>query len=55
MHVIAAKTLRDYAARYVDASEWLLNFLERAEAGHWESIADIRRIYPYADAVLGSV
>jgi mRNA interferase HigB len=51
MHVIASKTLLGWAARNRDAEEWLLNFLDRAEAAKWMSIADIRRIYPHADAV----
>ena len=51
MHVIAAKAIRDYAREYKDASTWLLTFLERAEAALWTSIADVRRVYPHADAV----
>jgi len=51
MHVIAAKAIRDYAARYKDAANWLMTFLERAEAAKWANIADMRRVYPHADAV----
>ena len=51
MHVIAAKTIRDYATEYKDASSWLMTFLERAEAAKWTSIADVRRVYPHADAM----
>jgi mRNA interferase HigB len=28
-----------------------MTFLDRAEAAKWDSIADVRRIYPHADAV----
>ena len=51
MHVIAAKSIRDYAIQYPDASTWLMTFLERAEAARWSSVADVRRVYPHADAV----
>ena len=51
MHVIAAKAIREYAERYPDASGWLMAFLERAEAAEWDNIADLRRIFPHADAV----
>jgi mRNA interferase HigB len=51
MHVIAARAIRDYAIQYQDASTWLFTFLERAEAANWSSIADVRRVYPQADAV----
>jgi mRNA interferase HigB len=50
VHVIAAKTLRDYALKYKDPATWLMTFLERVEAAKWSSIADLRRIYPHADA-----
>ena len=39
---------------YKDASTWLMTFLERAEAARWASIADVRRVYPHADAVKAS-
>jgi mRNA interferase HigB len=51
MHVIAAKAILDYAKKYKDAESWLMTFLERAEAAKWTNIADVRRIYPHADAV----
>ena len=51
MHVIAAKAILDYATEHKDASPWLMTFLERAEAARWTSIADVRRVYPHADAV----
>ena len=51
MHIIAAKTLREYAAEHDDASNWLFTFLDRVEAAEWANIADVRRIYPHADAV----
>jgi mRNA interferase HigB len=54
MHVIAGKAIKDYAIAYKDASTWLMTFLERAEAAKWASIADVRRIYPHADAVKSS-
>jgi len=51
MHVIAGRAIGDYAVEYPDASTWLMMFLERAEAARWTSIADVRRVYPHADAV----
>ncbi len=51
MHIIAGKSIRDYAMEHRDASTWLMTFLERAEAAKWASIADVRRVYPHADAV----
>ena len=51
MHIIAAKAIKDYAGEFKDASAWLMAFLERAEAANWDTIADVRRMYPHADAV----
>jgi mRNA interferase HigB len=51
MHVIAARAIKDYAAEFKDAATWLTTFLERAEAADWGDIADVRRVYPHADAV----
>jgi mRNA interferase HigB len=51
MHVIAARSIRDYAIEHRDAATWLMTFLERAEVADWESLPDMRRVYPHADAV----
>ena len=51
MHVIAQRAIKEYADKYNDAANWLVTFLERAEAARWNSIADVRRVYPHADAV----
>jgi mRNA interferase HigB len=51
MHVIAAKAIQDFATEFKDASTWLMTFLDRAQAANWTSIADVRRVYPHADAV----
>jgi mRNA interferase HigB len=51
MHVVAGKRLREFAEQYKPAATWLMTFLERAEAAEWLNIADVRRVYPHADAI----
>lgn len=52
MHVIAGKKLTAYASDHQDAGPWLVTFFERAEAARWLSMADVRRVYPHANAVI---
>jgi mRNA interferase HigB len=51
MHVITRKTLRDFGQKHPDAAEPLENWYRTFRAAEWESIQDVRRVYPHADAV----
>jgi mRNA interferase HigB len=51
MHVIAAKTIKEFSRRHEDAAGWLADWIVTVEAAEWGSIADVRRVYPHADAV----
>jgi len=51
MHVIAAKTIREYSDKHTDARKPLLAWLAAVESAHWLSIDDIRIVYPNTDAV----
>jgi mRNA interferase HigB len=49
--VVKPKKIREFASRYPDATQPLLVWLEAAEAADWHGIADLREMYPHADAV----
>ena len=51
MHVISQKKLRDFWIKWPDAKEPLRAWHRVAEHSTWESFADVRRIYAYADQV----
>ena len=49
--MISQKTLRDFWAKRPDAREPLRQWFKTALAAQWQSLADVRRIYPQADGV----
>jgi mRNA interferase HigB len=51
MHVIAARTISEFARRHKDARTALRDWLTLVEAARWTNIDDVRRVYPHADAV----
>jgi mRNA interferase HigB len=51
MRVISSGRIREYGEKHPDAKEALLAFLKVAEKASWDSIIDLRRTYPHADAV----
>ena len=51
MHLIGFRTLREFASNYPDALAPLRSWHKLAGSEVWESIADVRRLYPQADAV----
>jgi mRNA interferase HigB len=51
MRIIKESTLREFATEYPDAAEWLKQFTSAVRHLHWESLQDVRRMYPHADAV----
>jgi len=51
MRIIKESTLRELAADYPDAGEWIEQFLKVVRAAKWQSIQDVRLLYPHADAV----
>ena len=51
MHVISRKALHDFASRYPDAKAPLDDWYKVACRANWQSILDVRQIYPHADAV----
>lgn len=51
MNVITRKRLREFAAKHADAATPLEDWYRTASKAKWQSIQDVRRIYPYADAV----
>lgn len=50
MHVISRKKLRDAAERYPDLSTALDAWYRLARKAEWRSLADVRRLFPSADA-----
>jgi mRNA interferase HigB len=51
MRIITRKRLRDFAQRYPDAAEPLQKWHDLVREAEWESLQDVRRVYPHADAV----
>ena len=51
MHVIAARSIREFADAHVDARRPLMEWLYTVERAQWASIDELRTVYPHADAV----
>src|SRR3989304_5212675 len=51
MNVITRRRLREYAAEHADAAKPLDDWYRTASKAKWQSIQDVRRIYPHADGV----
>jgi mRNA interferase HigB len=50
MRVVKPKTVREYARIHPDAGQALLVWLKAARLADWNSIRDVRIMYPHADA-----
>ena len=53
MHVISRKKLLEAAERHADLAEPLDVWYRVAKKAEWKSLADVRRVFPTADAVEG--
>jgi mRNA interferase HigB len=51
MHVISRKRLNEFAKRYPDTHNALVDWYRLMKQGTFSSIADIRRVFPTADKV----
>lgn len=51
MRVIKPSTVKEWARQYGDAATALENWLRVTQAAVWESIHDVRKSFPHADAV----
>jgi len=51
MHVISRKKLLEAARKHRDLAMQLDAWYRTAKAARWESLADVRRVYPHADGV----
>lgn len=51
MRVIKEPFLKAMAVRYPQAATWIAGFRAVARAAQWQSIVDLRKDYPHADAV----
>src|SRR3989442_10686426 len=51
MRIISRKRLREFAHRYPDAAEQLQKWYDLFREAEWETLQDVRRVYPHADAV----
>jgi len=52
MHVISGKRLREFGQRHPDAVEALEKWHRFFREARWQSIQDVRGVYPHADAVM---
>lgn len=51
MRIITETTVRGWSRSYADAAASLLGWLAVVKKSDWQSITDVRRTYPHADAV----
>ena len=51
MHVISRNKLRDAAERHADIARSLDAWYRLAKKAAWRSLADVRQLFPSADAV----
>jgi mRNA interferase HigB len=51
MHIISRKALLEFAKRYPASYEALDDWYRVAKKATWQSIADVKAIFPHADAV----
>src|SRR5712691_2246831 len=51
MRIISRKRLREFAHRHPDAAEPLQNWYLVVRDAEWQSLQDVRRVYPHADSV----
>jgi mRNA interferase HigB len=51
VHIISRKTLKAAALRHPDAEAALDTWYHTAKHADWQSLTDVRRTYPQADAV----
>jgi mRNA interferase HigB len=52
MHIITRKRLREFALRYPDATEPLAKWHRLFREAEWETLQDVRRVFPHADTVI---
>lgn len=50
MRIITRKRLREFAKRYPDAADALQKWGQVVREANWQSLQDVRRVYPHADA-----
>ena len=51
MRIVKPSRVREYATAHADAAASLLAWLRVTERAKWQSIRDVRKSYPHADAV----
>lgn len=49
MNIITKRRILDYAKRHPNASTNLAAWINVTSSAHWQSIADVRKIFPHAD------
>jgi mRNA interferase HigB len=51
LHVISKKKLREFWELYPDAQAPLDKWYRVASKANWQSLAEVRQVFPHADAV----
>lgn len=51
MHIISRKTLLEFAKKHPASYQPLDDWYRTARKATWQSIADVREVFPHADAV----
>jgi len=51
MHVISRPAIKAAASRHPGAAGWLEQWWRHTAGAQWESLQDVREVYPFADQV----
>ena len=49
MHIISRRRLKEYADEHADAARPLDDWYDAASRADWQSIQDVRQVFPHAD------
>jgi len=51
VRIVTEPFLREMAARFPQAAEWLITFRKTCNASNWNNVVELRQAYPHADLV----
>ena len=51
MHIISFKRIREFSSTYREAGPSLIAWYKTAKRANWQSLAELKQVYPSADLV----